>query len=167
MISAFGMFNALVMSYSRLPLAMAQDGMLPGVFSKLHKKSQAPWVAILVLRGRVGDVPRPRLRQTGDARHSALRLSASYWSSWRWSSFASASLIWLVPFGFREDGWESSPSAYRRCYCSVSLDSPRSGAIRPGMAYESGGVLHGPDRGGLCRVRGKLRIETWRMVGQT
>ena len=28
-ISAFGMFNALVMSYSRLPLAMAQDGMLP------------------------------------------------------------------------------------------------------------------------------------------
>ena len=30
MISAFGMFNALVMSYSRLPLAMAQDGMLPG-----------------------------------------------------------------------------------------------------------------------------------------
>jgi amino acid transporter len=48
-ISAFGMFNALVMSYSRLPLAMAQDGMLPAVFSKLHKKSRAPWVAILAL----------------------------------------------------------------------------------------------------------------------
>jgi len=31
MISAFGMFNALVMSYSRLPLAMAQDVMLPQV----------------------------------------------------------------------------------------------------------------------------------------
>ena len=29
MMSAFGMFNALVMSYSRLPLAMAQDGLLP------------------------------------------------------------------------------------------------------------------------------------------
>ncbi len=48
-ISAFGMFNALVMSYSRLPLAMAQDGMLPGIFGKLHKKSRAPWVAILAL----------------------------------------------------------------------------------------------------------------------
>ena len=49
MMSAFGMFNALVMSYSRLPLAMAQDGMLPSVFGKLQKKSRAPWVAILAL----------------------------------------------------------------------------------------------------------------------
>ena len=49
MMSAFGMFNALVMSYSRLPLAMAQDGMLPRVFSKTHSKTRAPWVAIVVL----------------------------------------------------------------------------------------------------------------------
>ncbi|HXY49397.1 MAG TPA: APC family permease [Terriglobales bacterium] len=49
MISAFGMFNVLVMSYSRLPLAMAQDGMLPRIFAKLHPKTRAPWVAILVL----------------------------------------------------------------------------------------------------------------------
>jgi amino acid transporter len=49
MMSAFGMFNALVMSYSRLPLAMAQDGMLPSVFSKLQPKTRAPWVAIVVL----------------------------------------------------------------------------------------------------------------------
>ena len=48
MISAFGMFNALVMSYSRLPLAMAQDGMLPKVFGKIHPKTRAPWVAIVV-----------------------------------------------------------------------------------------------------------------------
>jgi amino acid transporter len=48
MMSAFGMFNALVMSYSRLPLAMARDGMLPKVFAKLSAKTQAPWVAILV-----------------------------------------------------------------------------------------------------------------------
>ena len=46
MMSAFGMFNALVMSYSRLPLAMAQDGMLPGIFGKLHPRTRAPWVAI-------------------------------------------------------------------------------------------------------------------------
>jgi amino acid transporter len=49
MMSAFGMFNALVMSYSRLPLAMAQDGMLPAAFAKLHPRSRAPWVAILTL----------------------------------------------------------------------------------------------------------------------
>jgi amino acid transporter len=49
MMSAFGMFNALVMSYSRLPLAMAQDGMLPKIFAKLHSRSRAPWVAILAL----------------------------------------------------------------------------------------------------------------------
>jgi amino acid transporter len=49
MMSGFGMFNALVMSYSRLPLAMAQDGMLPKVFGKLHPKSRTPWVAIIAL----------------------------------------------------------------------------------------------------------------------
>ena len=48
MMSAFGMFNALVMSYSRLPYAMAQDGMLPKAFAKLNR-CNAPWVSILVL----------------------------------------------------------------------------------------------------------------------
>jgi amino acid transporter len=47
MMSAFGMFNALVMSYSRLPLAMARDGMLPKFFSKTSAKTDAPWVAII------------------------------------------------------------------------------------------------------------------------
>ena len=49
MMSAFGMFNALVMSYSRLPLAMAQDGMLPAVFARVHPRTRAPWVSIVVL----------------------------------------------------------------------------------------------------------------------
>ncbi len=48
MVSAFGMFNALVMSYSRLPLAMAQDGMLPNFFGKLNRR-RTPWVAIIAL----------------------------------------------------------------------------------------------------------------------
>jgi amino acid transporter len=47
MMSAFGMFNALVLSYSRLPLAMARDGMLPKFFGKISARTQAPWVAIL------------------------------------------------------------------------------------------------------------------------
>jgi amino acid transporter len=51
MMSAFGMFNALVMSYSRLPLAMARDGMLPKIFAKTSDKTQAPWVAILACAG--------------------------------------------------------------------------------------------------------------------
>ncbi len=46
MVCAFGMFNALVMSYSRLPFAMAEDGMLPHWLTKLHPKSGAPWVSI-------------------------------------------------------------------------------------------------------------------------
>jgi amino acid transporter len=49
MMSAFGMFNALVMSYSRLPYAMAKDGLLPAAFAKLTRSSHAPWVSILVL----------------------------------------------------------------------------------------------------------------------
>jgi amino acid transporter len=49
MMSAFGMFNALVMSYSRLPLAMARDGMLPKLFARTTNRTQTPWVAILVL----------------------------------------------------------------------------------------------------------------------
>jgi len=48
MFSAFGMFNALVMSYSRLPLAMAQDGMLPKIFGELNRR-RAPWVTIIAL----------------------------------------------------------------------------------------------------------------------
>ena len=48
MMSAFGMFNALVMSYSRLPLAMARDGMLPKVFARTSKRTKVPWVAIVV-----------------------------------------------------------------------------------------------------------------------
>jgi amino acid transporter len=47
MMSAFGMFNALVMSYSRLPLAMARDGMLPKFFARTSARTKAPWVAIL------------------------------------------------------------------------------------------------------------------------
>ena len=45
--SAFGMFNALVLSYSRLPLAMARDGMLPKFLGKVGARTRAPWVAII------------------------------------------------------------------------------------------------------------------------
>jgi len=48
MLTEFSSFNALVMSYSHLPVAMAEDGHLPKVFTR-KLKSGAPWVAIIVL----------------------------------------------------------------------------------------------------------------------
>ena len=47
MISTFGILNSLTMSYSRLPLAMGEDGYLPRVFT--HKlKNGAPWASLLL-----------------------------------------------------------------------------------------------------------------------
>jgi amino acid transporter len=46
-VSSFGQFNALLMSYSRLPLAMANDGLLPRIFSRVSPRTGAPWVAII------------------------------------------------------------------------------------------------------------------------
>ena len=47
MVSSFGQFNALLMSYSRLPLAMAEDGMLPKIFARVQDRTGAPYVAIV------------------------------------------------------------------------------------------------------------------------
>ena len=73
MMSAFGMFNALVMSYSRLPLAMAQDGMLPTGLRQAAAKNPRSLGFNHRPRHRLGDVPRPRLRTPRHARHHALR----------------------------------------------------------------------------------------------
>lgn len=47
-IGAFGTFGALMLSFSRLPGVMADDGFLPKVFARRSAKTDAPWVAILV-----------------------------------------------------------------------------------------------------------------------
>lgn len=47
MICGVGMFSALMMSNTRLPLGMAEDGLLPAVFARRGSRSGAPWVAIL------------------------------------------------------------------------------------------------------------------------
>jgi amino acid transporter len=47
MISGVGMFNALMLSYTRLPMAMAEDGMLPGVLARRNKRG-VPWVSVLL-----------------------------------------------------------------------------------------------------------------------
>jgi amino acid transporter len=46
-ITGIGMFNALVMSYTRLPMAMAEDGMLPRVIARRNSRG-VPWVSVLL-----------------------------------------------------------------------------------------------------------------------
>jgi amino acid transporter len=46
-ITGVGMFNALVMSYTRLPMAMAEDGMLPRLMAKRNGRD-VPWVSVLM-----------------------------------------------------------------------------------------------------------------------
>jgi len=47
-IGAIGSFGALMLSFTRLPLVMAEDGYLPKVFKRRSARTGAPWVAILV-----------------------------------------------------------------------------------------------------------------------
>jgi amino acid transporter len=45
-ICGVGMFNALAMSYTRLPIAMSADGLLPQVFQRRNRRG-VPWVSVL------------------------------------------------------------------------------------------------------------------------
>jgi amino acid transporter len=46
-INGFGMFNALMMSYTRVPYALAEEGLLPKVVA-LKTKAGVPWVSVLL-----------------------------------------------------------------------------------------------------------------------
>ena len=47
-LGAVGSFGALMMSFTRLPGVMAQDGYLPKIFTRMSRRTGAPWVAIVV-----------------------------------------------------------------------------------------------------------------------
>jgi amino acid transporter len=47
LICGVGMFNALMMSYTRLPFAMAEDGMLPKFVARRNRRG-VPWVSVLL-----------------------------------------------------------------------------------------------------------------------
>ncbi len=47
MVNGFGMCNALMLSYTRLPVALARDGFLPRLLAR-HNRAGAPWVAIIL-----------------------------------------------------------------------------------------------------------------------
>ena len=46
-ITGLGMFNALMMSYARVPMVMAEDGLLPSFMAR-RNRHRVPWVALLV-----------------------------------------------------------------------------------------------------------------------
>ena len=46
-IGAIGSFSALMLSFTRLPLVMAEDGYLPRIFARRDARTGAPWVAIV------------------------------------------------------------------------------------------------------------------------
>ena len=46
-ISGVGMFNALMMSYTRIPFAMAEEGLLPRIFTR-RTESGVPWLSVLL-----------------------------------------------------------------------------------------------------------------------
>jgi amino acid transporter len=46
-ISGFGMFNALTLSYTRVPYALAEEGLLPKVLTKRTARG-VPWLSVLV-----------------------------------------------------------------------------------------------------------------------
>ena len=48
LVSAAGLFNALLCTSSRVSYAMAVGGTLPGPLGKLHPRYATPWIAILV-----------------------------------------------------------------------------------------------------------------------
>jgi amino acid transporter len=46
-LGAIGTFGALMMSFTRLPGVMAEDGYLPKILTRQSRRTGAPWVAIL------------------------------------------------------------------------------------------------------------------------
>jgi amino acid transporter len=49
-LTGIGMFNALSMSYTRLPMAMAEDGLLPRALARRNRRG-VPWVSVLFCAG--------------------------------------------------------------------------------------------------------------------
>jgi amino acid transporter len=48
MASAFGLFLSMLLSISRVPKAMADDGLLPKLLTRIHPRYNAPYVSILL-----------------------------------------------------------------------------------------------------------------------
>ena len=47
-VCGIGMFNALVLSYTRVPMVLGRDGFLPRAFARTLPATETPWVSIVV-----------------------------------------------------------------------------------------------------------------------
>lgn len=48
LLSAVGLYASWMLSNSRIPFALAEDGYLPAAIAKVHPKYGSPWISILV-----------------------------------------------------------------------------------------------------------------------
>jgi amino acid transporter len=48
LVSASGLFSALLLSNSRLPFVLAEDGYLPDRLRALHQRFETPWISLIV-----------------------------------------------------------------------------------------------------------------------
>ena len=47
-VSAAGLFSALLLANSRLPMVLAADGFLPTAFTRLHPRFETPWLGVVI-----------------------------------------------------------------------------------------------------------------------
>ena len=48
MVTSVSLLNGTVLASTRMPFAMAQDGYLPAVLTRIHPRYRTPWIAIIV-----------------------------------------------------------------------------------------------------------------------
>ncbi len=95
-LDGLGTFNALTLSYTRLPYAMAEDGLLPRIFTK-RCTERRPVGQRLSLQLRLGSRPRLHLRAPHLPSTSSSTEQRSCWSSSPSSSFAFENPTCIAP----------------------------------------------------------------------
>ena len=82
LVSALALFNALLLAYSRVPLAMADDGLLPRPLAKTDARG-TPVNAVLVSAACYSVFALLLAAGAGRGGRAALRAARSSWSSAR------------------------------------------------------------------------------------
>ncbi len=66
MASALGLFSAVLLSVSRIPKVMADDGLMPALLHRLHPKFKSPYISILCCAVVVSGIAVPNLASAID-----------------------------------------------------------------------------------------------------
>ncbi len=64
-LSMVGLFIGISISATRIPFALAEDGMMPKFLVRVHHKWGTPWVAIIISGLHLRDLLGERLRVPG------------------------------------------------------------------------------------------------------